>query len=717
MATQVPYSGAPEVSPELRPLSSVGVNSPLAAFGGATAQATEGFGKALAGAGTELFNRAAAMQQLNEQARASEAASDFTTQLGQLHADFTSKQGKDAVDSYQGYIAGVNSLRQKIRDGLGSDFARKTYDQESRFMQARAIWSAAGYVGSQNRQFILGASQARIDTAANAALITPEDEEAFQHSIETTKSEIQHQAQLGGWDPDKTNLESANAVSKLWSARIQGLAKTAPFTAQRLLDKAIQDKQIVGSDLAALQDFVKKQQYTTGARAEAGKIMAGNSLAFGEGRVPIDKAAMAIGGFESHNNYAAVGPETKTMGHGLGKFQTMSKNLAPWLAEAGMPTMTESQFLADGAAQEKLFAFKFGQYMDEYGSFNNAAKMWFAGTTNPKPGANDATSTTKGTTVPGYLSGTNAILARGASASDLSNAARARAQQLAPNDPTFGDYLEQHTMTLHNNQMRIQREDEFNNRQTIENALVTGQQNGAMPTTVEDLTIDPDVKLAWDALKPSDQRKYMGVLAKNAKGDIAWTPDSLKSYQKMVGAAIDPMRSPEDTEEFMKTDITTMDIPISAKRELIKMQMKVFKNQDAAPQMGHALAVLGPTLQAAGIDKKNKDDYNQFLGSLHEVMTQFLADNKAPPKDKDIQVMGSRLLQQMKTPAWYNPWSTTPMYQITVPDEAKKMITDSWVRQHGAMPTDQQIQGIYTASQYQNLYGKSRTPSVPRPGQ
>ena len=65
MASQVPYSGTMDVAPQLNPLPQVHVDTPIAAFGGATAGAITHMGEVVQGAGKELFDRAYAMQELN----------------------------------------------------------------------------------------------------------------------------------------------------------------------------------------------------------------------------------------------------------------------------------------------------------------------------------------------------------------------------------------------------------------------------------------------------------------------------------------------------------------------------------------------------------------------------------------------------------------------------------------------------------------------------
>src|SRR5207244_8032862 len=92
-----------------------------------------------------------------------------------------------------------------------------------------------------------------------------------------------------------------------------------------------------------------------------------------------------------------------------------------------------------------------------------------------------------------------------------------------------------------NKQLRIRRDDEFANRQTIEQALMGGQDQGAgagkLPTTVEEITADPKAAEAWDRLNPSNRRRYMGALSQNAKGAHGSTDTTLRQYPQLTRLA------------------------------------------------------------------------------------------------------------------------------------------------------------------------------------
>ena len=365
--------------------------------------------------------------------------------------------------------------------------------------------------------------------------------------------------------------------------------------------------------------------------------------------------------------------------------------------------MSANEFLKNHSVQDQVFSSVFGGYMKSTGSFNDAASMWFSGKPVAESGGRkDAL----GTTVPAYLAATNAILARNAPLAAKVDMGGKIATEQAPDDPLFPDFVRDRITADNNRQLAIKRDDEFANRQTIETGLM-GQEGGKLPTTVEELTADPKASDAWDHLLPSTQRRYMNVLARNAKGDHNWTDATLREYQQLKGQA---QAEPAD---FLDRDVVGTDLPNSAKRELINLQGRLKDKAEGDPRVARALGILGPDMQAAGITKANKDDYYQFTGALSDQIQQFTDDNKRPPKLDEIKTIGARLMQSQVTKGWI--WnSQTPTFQLPVPsDEAKQIKLDPAWQKLGITPTDTQIQRIYTRKLYQDLYGKSQTALVP----
>lgn len=699
---QVPYSGVPSVAPQMDATPRFTADARPESFGVNIWQAVRGLGQTTEKVGDEVFARGIAMQDLYNHSEAQQADADYMQKAGELHANYSSLQGKDAVDAYPKYISDLQDARKGLRDGLSNDMSAKLFDSQSLSTMGRTIFNGAGHAATQNKVYALGASKARVDAIGDRTLGTPQDEDAFQDGLADTEDEIRAQGQLQGQAPEAVDQAVSQAKSGLWGQRIKGLVKTQPITAGKMLDQAVKDGEVQGEDIGKLTNLVQQSRNTVGARMVSHDVMTGAGLRWGQGPVDIKQAQEAIGTFESGGNYQTIGVQT-AHGRALGKYQVMEENLPDFLAKAGLPSMSTDEFLKNDAAQDQVFASVFGGYMKQTGSFNDAASMWFSGKPVAESGGRkDAL----GTTVPAYLAATNAILARNAPLAAKVDMGGKIAAEQAPDDPLFPDFVRDRITADNNRQLAIKRDDEFANRQTIETGLM-GQEGGKLPTTVEELTADPKASDAWDHLLPSTQRRYMNVLARNAKGDHNWTDATLREYQQLKGQA---QAEPAD---FLDRDVVSTDLPNSAKRELINLQGRLKGKAEGDPRVTRALGILGPDMQAAGITKANKDDYYQFAGALSDQIQQFTDDNKRPPKVDELKTIGARLMQSQVTKGWI--WnSQTPTFQLPVPsDEAEQIKLDPAWQKLGITPTDTQIQRIYTRKLYQDLYGKSQTALVP----
>ena len=717
MALQVPsYKSVPTETAQDSRTPSLSTNAPVEAFGGATAQALQGLGKVQEGIGNELYTRAIAMQTIHSESEAKEADAKYMMAAGELHAGYSSLQGRAAVDGYPQYMKDLDATRKQIREGMSNDAARKMYDGSSLSTMGRTIFNGAGHAATENKKYALGASNARITGLGDQALLQPKDDVAFQSSLVQTRDEVSQQGELLGWSPEQVQQATAEQTSALWTKRIEGLSKSAPFQAQKILDEAVKRGDIRGESVAKITNTVRQQMYTVGARQVSHDVSSGADLVPGSKPVDLPQARQAIGKFESGENYEARGPQVTSRsgvdrGRALGKYQVMPENLAPWLKEAGLPSMTPEEFLKSPKAQDQVFDVIFGGYMQKYGSFNEAASRWFTGRSVAEAtaaGAND-----KFKTVGQYLQGTNVYLAQNAPLAERVERGKQVASALSPEDPLFQDYVANRVTTDYGQQLAIKRNDTYNNKQVIESALMGGP-DGKLPTTLEELRATPEAEAAWNALDPQVQRSYMGVLVKNAKGDTAWNDAALRRYQTLKGLA------QADPAEFLDTDVVNENLPLTARKELANLQIKLKAKAEGDPRVTKALQVLGPQLQAARIGREfNKETYFQFVGSLQDALQDWANETQKPPRAEDIQKIGSRLLQGQATPWALNPWSKTETFKIPVPsEEAEKIKADPKWGEIGVTPNDEQVQRVYSRRLYQELYGgkakqDAKTPVVP----
>lgn len=902
---EVPYNPVPQVAATDRGISPIRQDAPAAAFGAGVADAVTGLGSTIQRGGAELYDRALAMQTLDQQAQATQATAATADQVSSLKADYLTKEGLNAVNDLVPFQQRISDAREAERAKLTSPLAQRYFDEQTRSMQNRVVEVAAGYAAGQHKKVILDASDARIDSAVNQALTEPFNDASFNDNLKVVETEAKFKAQSMGASSEATQEMVDVSTSNLRVAKITGMMKTDPFQAKKLFDQwsstgvlpaqksateqVGKDVGIAaepgeggrqpfrgpggaeykpgsilvkpGTDLgdlspgakgmlngilqagiqpritagfassghvghsqhyagnaidfnvagwsedqkaalvqaginsgargigiypsgnaihmdtresptvwgpnpdgmykgASLDSFSPKMQQvlqsmyqrgnrsgglirglqaqqlepriqqsliTTGARQQASALNAGD-LSWGEHAQDLNTIGEAIAGIESSNSWIGRHPpapgETRDRmpRYALGRYGIMNENLGSFLKMAGLPDMSEDEFIANHAAQTQVFKAVFGSYMKEFnGNANLAAIKWFGGQgavdkylAGGAGGINDGH-----TSVPGYLQKFNQNLARGSSGKDFQEVAQTRAAQLLPGNTEFADQLQNQLELLHHRQNSIDAETASDTVNKVMDEMVQGRLDGHTPTSPDDLS--PEAKAAFDELDGRKQMSIINAMSRLVKGDFAWDPAgaNLKEYQQLMGMAQSPNRTTEQTQEFMAIEPWNLKMPISARQSIAGEQRRIAKNEEANPSIKQAMGILTASRVALPSPKDEPDDYNQFIGTIHDVMSSFAAANGRPMNPKEIETMGTVLTQKIaqEKAGWFGLWnstSQTEMYKMPVPDEAQRAIINDWKAEHyGAEPNEEQIHAVFIAHEYQAVVGK--VPPAPAP--
>lgn len=697
---QVPYTPYPTVSPRAPGVPAVSVSTTPDMFGANIGRGMEQLGATESHVGDELFQRAVAMQELRNETEAKQADANYMIESGKLHAQFSSLEGKNAVDAFPKYISDLKSLREDMRQGLSNDQARRYYDSSSLQNMGRSIFNGAGHAAVQQKAYANGTLDAQVKAYSSSALQNAKDEGAFQAGLQNIDEVTDTKAQLFGWGDAQKAEYKAERVSNLWANRIEGLSRTDPQAAKEMLSQHRQD--IVGDHLARTDAIVRQQLYNTGARNISHDITTGRGNFYGAGPVSIERAKDAISHIESGGDYDAITDSKTALGRALGKYQVMEGELAGQLKDAGLPSMSPEEFLKNHSAQEQLFSVEFGKLMNKYGNFNDAASVWFSG----KPAAEAAgRRDALGTTVPKYLATVNARLATTASLEEKTDLARSRADRIAPDDPLFGDYAVQRVETDHAHQKGIERDTRQTALQTVDEGLLGGP-NGKVPTTFEELTADPKVAAALDKLEPSDKLKVQGKL-RLIQNALRRQNNDEREKTLLGMAATSP-------EEFLDVDIThDSALNIGAMKTLLAKQREIrSKPLEMDPQVGRALAAMKDELGPNGVNLNRKDDperYDKFVGSLQDALIEEVKKNNGRPLDiAQYRAVGARLLQTSVPAGWFS--SEVKFYEQNIPSEDVEKWRQDWLSRHPdePAPSDEDLRREFVRGIYQSLYNKPK---------
>lgn len=268
---QVPdYRPVPSVAPEHRPIPSERIDAPVAAFGGATAQALSGLGKTLEHSGDELFARAIAFQQLDNETEARNADAQYMIGAGKIHAEYNALQGQARVDAYDKYQSDLEGMRQKIRGSLSNPMSQKMFDASSLSVMGRSIFNGAGAAAEASKQSYIGAIKAKDDLDANQVEQAPKDEALFQQirakKVENAVNLALAEKGASGKDNPIVQDYVAKAVSSLRRSQLIGMSRTEPMDALAKYEE--HSAELSESDRQAVQGILE----TRGSAAAAVNI-------------------------------------------------------------------------------------------------------------------------------------------------------------------------------------------------------------------------------------------------------------------------------------------------------------------------------------------------------------------------------------------------------------------------------------------------------------
>lgn len=267
---QVPYSPVPSVAPTGAATPSVHINSPTAAFGGATAEAFESLGRAVKGAGDELWNRAVQMKQLDAESNVNSAVTANLTQSGELTNRFGQLAGNQPQQALEGHVAAITKNREDLRASLNSDYERKLFDRETMRRQGYDILNASSHAATQMKTFNKETVLAKQKTQIDAMAADPFNEGYRHQTINDLISSEGSMSTREGDSPEMTALRIKEKVGAAIGTVAANMSRTDPDKADKLMAD-YKDKMPAGVYDKALET-VRERGIQVRATMEAAKI-------------------------------------------------------------------------------------------------------------------------------------------------------------------------------------------------------------------------------------------------------------------------------------------------------------------------------------------------------------------------------------------------------------------------------------------------------------
>jgi hypothetical protein len=697
---QVPYSGVPDVSAQSIDTPLLRVNAGPATFGGTIAQAIEHLGTTSEKVGGELFDRAVAMQQLRNEAERTQAMADYEQQSNDLYIKFQDKQGKNAIDGWDGYKEEQNKLRQSIRDGMSNDMTRKMFDAQSLSLMNRQLVYGAHHMAAENKKYLSNAANARISSLQDSARYAKEDYE-FEENLDGIANEVKSDPAYFGDSEDQIRGIIFKNQSKAWAERIIETAKTDPFRGQDMFDKAVENRVLHSQDWDRARDIVRREMMSSGTRSIGQRVFrdVNDPEGFLQRRAPGVRVEGINPTFATRLHDALAAAEIANPGE-RAQIESLTRTAAEQArirAEheampggvaahpAALPGTSRHEFGEAADIKEGKVLDWLHQHAGEYG-------LEFL---KGKTGVND----------PGHIQLSGVSPTRTAptyevSETQLADRARAAARAERPRDIEFEEAAVRHVIGTYHQNRDIEKNAQNSYIQKIDESWNTA----GVPHTINELMErSPEVRSAVEALNPSLRKKLeKEIFVANKQGAAKSDEDEVK---RLTGMSTDPSQF----SDYLNENI------YGNKKLVLKDQLKFFKLQQRIKNNAEADPRVSLAMNSIALPDEIRDDRdrrNMFRGALQEMMNQYQAVHKTTPKGQDLQDIAQRLLAYNKAPSGsildMLRFNRQQLFEMSVPDiDAQRIKNDPlWGRRKLPPPSDEQIRRIYIRQQYKQLFEK-----------
>lgn len=640
---QVPYSGAPEVGPALDPLPTPRVNAPAEAFGSGIAGAITHLGETAQGAGKELFGRAYAMQELDEQIKADTAAADVTDKMTKRYLEYDQLKGNERVAGYPQFQQDLAKIREDGGAGLTSPYAKVQYLRDSRRTQNSMIWHG-GTLARQGMDEANKVAQHAITESVgdNLASTGTSDGPIYDKAMADAKTSLaQTVYRETGFPPGtpendqlvKDHLSKVN--TKIAGALISG---PHPEKGKDFLDRGVRNESIRASDALPLAIHAENAIETKGARGVAHEVASGTPEHWGNEAYDTPLALRGLkAGTGTSGAFNSVGPKLADGSYQVGAYGVNSELLAEKLpglnltSESGRSVTTEEDFRNSPQAQRQFAEQVFADLQRDKKTFTEAYKTW----TGDESGSR--------------LNPALHEIAKGADPKLVRDKAAAAAADKFPNSPLAEDNASDLAAVGQERRRRTDLLSDMDKRKAVIDGI-TNSLDGRVPTSLDEALKDKGFAEKYYQLEDSDQRAVMKVLQDNAKlGGVRENGNGLRIYQELKSHLLnaDTTTDPHELEKALSTNPLQLPLSPGHISEIMSLQHKVMAGAGGNVYVNRAMGLpaVQKLLTDAGVDKRsNPDEFAKFSIAYHDAISGFDEGANRRPSDEELEKIAKSLV-------------------------------------------------------------------------
>lgn len=335
----------------------------------------------LAQGASNLGDSFSAVRDLEDTARAKDADNKFADWARErMYGDggFMTLEGRNAVDSRNSFDNEAEEKRKEFGQGLTAGAANK-YQTASRARLQSIYQQSIVHSANERKTWFKEASDARVSTFADDALVNYGDTNAVTKNIAAGLLELREKGHMEGWDADTQKAHEADFVSGIHKNITLRMAQDDPIAAEKYMKD--HSDALSGQDQYALKSSLDTAIKSEHSKREADAILSAGRTMSTEGPVtpaptPSGKQVGGAGAVRSRDFLYGrlTGGKGKGSVDGLdGSFAT---NLAAMMQDAP-PEIRAGLGIYSGYRSPEHQAELFSQAVRKYGS-PAAARKWVA---------------------------------------------------------------------------------------------------------------------------------------------------------------------------------------------------------------------------------------------------------------------------------------------------------------------------------------------------